>query len=157
MAQTSSQLPLDSDGICMLCKEKPSEEATLCCATCATPWHMSCLSQIKNSSLGFECPDCSGDALTGAPAPADADSKDLFAKIREIEADDSLSEAEKASKRQQLLCGNIQTDAGEISEEKVDKSCDILAVLGETLKCAYCMELPERPVTVLILLYSLLI
>ncbi|KAG6390721.1 hypothetical protein SASPL_148465 [Salvia splendens] len=147
MAQTSSQLPLDSDAICMLCKEKPSEEATLCCATCATPWHVSCLSQINNSALGFECPDCSGDALTGAPAPADADSKDLFAKIREIEADDSLSEAEKASKRQQLLGGNIQTDAGEISEEKEDKSCDILAVMGETLKCAYCMELPERPVT----------
>ncbi|XP_057791489.1 E3 ubiquitin-protein ligase ORTHRUS 2-like [Salvia miltiorrhiza] len=139
------QLPLDSDGVCMLCKEKPSEDATLCCGTCATPWHVACLSGIKNSALGFECPDCSGDGLGGAPAPTDLDKKDLFSKIRAVEADDSLTDVEKARKRQQLMCGKIES--GEASGVKEENSCDILAVIGESFKCSYCMELPERPVT----------
>ncbi|KAH6821234.1 Zinc finger RING family protein [Perilla frutescens var. hirtella] len=147
MAQVSSQVPLDADGVCMLCKEKPSEEATLCCATCATPWHVACVSEIKNSPLGFECPDCSGDGLGGVPAPADLEKKDLFARIREIEADGSLSEAGKAKKRQQLLSGKIGSEEGETSGVKDNNSSDILGVIGDSFKCSYCMELPQRPVT----------
>lgn len=147
-----AQVPLDSDGVCMLCKEKPSEEATLCCATCATPWHVACLSEIKNSASGFECPDCSGDGLGGAPVPADSEKKELFDKIREIEADPCLSEAEKARKRQELLGGKMGSDQGESSEVKEDDSFDIMEVIGQTFKCSYCMELPERPVTVWVLI-----
>ncbi|KAI3455158.1 hypothetical protein Pfo_011821 [Paulownia fortunei] len=155
MAQVSPQLPLDADGICMLCKATPPEEATLTCVTCATPWHVGCLSVLPEtmaSALKFECPDCSGDGLDGDPAPTDSEKKDLFTRIREIEADDALSEKEKARKRQQLLSGKMESDAdrkgnGEISEEEEEKVSDILGVLGESFKCSYCMELPERPVT----------
>ncbi|PIN05843.1 Histone-lysine N-methyltransferase [Handroanthus impetiginosus] len=139
----------------MLCKEKPAEETTLTCITCATPWHVSCLSVLPEtmaSALNFECPDCSGDGLDGAQAPADTKQKDLLARIREIEADDSLSEKEKAKRRQQLMSGKVEGDEdsrgnGEIDEEKQEKVSDILGVLGESFKCSYCMELPERPVT----------
>ncbi|KAG8379574.1 hypothetical protein BUALT_Bualt07G0103100 [Buddleja alternifolia] len=152
MEKPSPQLPLNADGICMLCKEMPPEEATLTCVMCATPWHVRCLSVVPetmSSALKFECPDCSGDGLTGAPAPADLEKKDLFARIREIEADDSLSEKEKARKRQQLLSGSDEKGKGiaEIGEETEEKANDILSVLGESFKCCYCMELPERPVT----------
>ncbi|PIN15659.1 Histone-lysine N-methyltransferase [Handroanthus impetiginosus] len=155
MAKGSPQLPLDADGVCMLCKEKPAEETTLACMTCATPWHVSCLSVLPEtmaSALKFECPDCSGDGLDGAQAPADTKQKDLLARIREIEADDSLSEKEKAKRRQQLMSGRVEGDEesrgnGEIDEEKEEKVSDILGVLGASFKCSYCMELPERPVT----------
>ncbi|KAL0415529.1 UNVERIFIED_CONTAM: E3 ubiquitin-protein ligase ORTHRUS 2 [Sesamum latifolium] len=155
MAQDSPQLPVDADGVCMRCKVKPPEEATLTCGTCATPWHVVCLTVVPEtmaSASKFVCPDCSGDGLDGAPAPVDLEKKDLFAMIREIEADDSLSEKEKARRRQQLLSGRVEGDEGgkgngDISEEKEEKVSDILGVLGESFKCAYCMELPERPVT----------
>ncbi|KAK6147970.1 hypothetical protein DH2020_018882 [Rehmannia glutinosa] len=154
MVKASPQLPLNADGICMLCKVKPAEEATLTCVTCATPWHVDCLSVLPEtmaSALKFECPDCSGDGLDGGPAPTDLEKNDLFTRIREIEADDSLSEKEKARRRQQLLSGKMEIDDedgkgnGEINEEKTS---DILGVLGESFKCSYCMELPERPVTI---------
>ncbi|KAK6147963.1 hypothetical protein DH2020_018875 [Rehmannia glutinosa] len=153
MVKASPQLPLNADGICMLCKVKPAEEATLTCVTCATPWHVDCLSVLPEtmaSALKFECPDCSGDGLDGGPAPTDLEKNDLFTRIREIEADDSLSEKEKARRRQHLLSGKMEIDDedgkgnGEINEEKTS---DILGVLGESFKCSYCMELPERPVT----------
>ncbi|GFQ03381.1 E3 ubiquitin-protein ligase orthrus 2 [Phtheirospermum japonicum] len=156
MSKVSPQLPLDSEGACMLCKATPPPEATLTCATCATPWHVDCLSVLPESmasALQFECPDCSGDGLNGGPAPLDLEKKDLFTRIREIEADATLSEKEKARRRQELLGGKMEGDGdgdgngngnGEIDEEK---EIDVLGVLGESFKCSYCMELPERPVT----------
>ncbi|KAL0318986.1 UNVERIFIED_CONTAM: E3 ubiquitin-protein ligase ORTHRUS 1 [Sesamum angustifolium] len=115
MAQVSPQLPVDADGVCMRCKVKPPEEATLTCVTCATPWHVVCLTVVPEtmaSALKFVCPDCTGDGLDGAPAPVDSEKKDLFTRIREIEADDSLSEKEKARKRQQLLSGRWKAMKG---------------------------------------------
>ncbi|KAL8456899.1 hypothetical protein ACS0TY_034943 [Phlomoides rotata] len=152
MAQVSLRLlPLDSDGICMVCKAKPLEEATLTCATCATPWHVSCLPMVS-AALEFECPDCSGDGLNGDAAPTDSEKKDLLVRIREIEADDSLSEKEKAKKRQQLLSGKMESDDDDDDrkgngETNEDKSADVLRVLRDSFKCCYCMELPERPIT----------
>ncbi|KAL6576479.1 hypothetical protein OROHE_000260 [Orobanche hederae] len=153
--KVSPQLPLDSEGACMLCKTQPPEEATLTCTTCATPWHVDCLSVLPEtmaSALKFECPDCSGDGLDGAPAPMDLEKKDLFTRIREIEADGTLLEKEKARRRQELLGGKIEGDGdgngnGEMGEEKDETLVDVLGVLGESFKCSYCMELPERPVT----------
>ncbi|GER48548.1 zinc finger C3HC4-type RING finger family protein [Striga asiatica] len=147
MANTTPQLPLDADGACMLCKVKPTEEATLTCAMCATPWHVDCLSvlpETMSSAISFECPDCSGEGLDGGPAPLDLEKQVLFTKIREIEADVSLSEREKARRRQELLSGNVNGESGDVKEEKEN---DVLGVLGESFKCCYCMELPERPVT----------
>lgn len=157
MSQVRPQLPLDADGECMLCKVKPAEEATLTCVMCATPWHVECLAVLPEnmaSALKFECPDCSGDGLDGAPAPTDSEKKDLFSRIREIESDDSLTEKEKARKRQQLLSGGKLEDdedgkgKGDVIEEKEEKASDLLGVLDQSFKCSYCMELPERPVTV---------
>lgn len=147
------QLPLDSDGNCMLCKSKPTEESTLTCVTCATPWHVDCLSSPPENmalALKFECPDCTGDGLTGDPAPENAEKKDLLARIREIEADYSLTEKEKARKRQRLLNGRAESNADEEEgkEDGEEKGIDVLGVLKEIFKCSYCMELPERPVTV---------
>ncbi|CAA0816494.1 E3 ubiquitin-protein ligase ORTHRUS 2 [Striga hermonthica] len=147
MANATPQLPLDADGACMLCKVKPTEEATLTCAMCATPWHVDCLSvlpETMSSAISFECPDCSGDGLAGGPAPLDLEKQVLFTKIREIEADVSLSEREKARRRQELLSGNVNGENGDVKEEKEN---DVLGVLGDSFKCCYCMELPERPVT----------
>ncbi|KAL6559709.1 hypothetical protein OROGR_004826 [Orobanche gracilis] len=158
MVKVSPQLPLDSEGACMLCKTQPPKEATLTCTTCATPWHVDCLSvlpETMKSTLKFECPDCSGDGLNGVPAPMDLEKKDLFTRIKEIEADDTLLEKEKARRRQELLGGKMEGSGdgkgnGEMGEEKDETSVDVLGVLGESFKCSYCMELPERPVTVLI-------
>ncbi|KAL3631749.1 E3 ubiquitin-protein ligase ORTHRUS 2 [Castilleja foliolosa] len=151
MSQVSPQLPLDSDGVCMLCKATPPPETTLTCVLCATPWHVDCLSVLPESmasALQFECPDCSGGGLNGAPAPLDLEKKDLFTKIREIEEDATLSEKDKARRRQELMGGKIEVDEdGEIDEENEEKELDVLGVLRESFKCSYCLELPDRPVT----------
>ncbi|KAL2478962.1 E3 ubiquitin-protein ligase [Forsythia ovata] len=152
------ELPLDADGICMVCKDKPLEEVTLTCVTCATPWHVNCLKVVPDtmaSAANFECPDCSGTGIvTGAPAAAAAavGQGELVARIREIEADNSLSEKDKAMKRQELLSGKGESETEskgkeKVSEENEDIMNDILAVLGESCKCSFCMQLPERPVT----------
>ncbi|KAL7139731.1 hypothetical protein ABFS83_09G073300 [Erythranthe nasuta] len=157
MAQVSTQLPVDADGVCMVCKVNPPEEATLTCVSCATPWHVGCLAVVPDSmasALKFECSDCSGDGIAGGAAPTDPARRDLFARIREIEADGSLSEKEKAMKRQQLLSRKVESDDDDedvkgkgVAGKEKDESNDILSVLGSTFKCSYCMELPERPVT----------
>ncbi|XP_019167507.1 PREDICTED: E3 ubiquitin-protein ligase ORTHRUS 2-like isoform X3 [Ipomoea nil] len=141
-----SQLPVDGDGVCMLCKGKPAEEETLTCATCVTPWHVACLAVVPESLAscdGFECPDCAGTGITGAPAPVSAESGDLVAKIRSIEADESLTEKEKARRRQELLSGKADQEKGKEEEG----GFDVLSVLGESIKCSFCMQLPDRPVT----------
>ncbi|CAA3025756.1 E3 ubiquitin- ligase ORTHRUS 2-like [Olea europaea subsp. europaea] len=152
-AQQQQQLPLDADGICMVCHEKPPDEVTLTCGTCATPWHVTCLLMVPEnmaSAANFECPDCSGAGIiSGAPAVAAAGGKGaLVTRIREIEADDSLSEKDKARKRQELLSGK-EDESESKGKEKVseDSMSDVLAVLGESCKCSFCMQLPERPVT----------
>ena len=141
-----SQLPCDGDGVCMLCKAKPSDEEKLTCKTCVTPWHASCLSsssrpQTLSSTVQWECPDCtsiSGDAT----AVKSGESGGLIAAIQEIMADDSLTEEEKAKKRQELMSGKAE------EEEKKGAKKDVLDVLDGIFNCAFCMQLPERPVTV---------
>lgn len=149
-----SQLPVDGDGVCMLCKGKPAEEETLTCTTCVTPWHVACLAVLPESLAScdsFECPDCAGTGITGAPAPVSAESGDLVAKIRSIEADESLTEKEKARRRQELLSGKADQKEKEKEEEG---GFDVLSVLGESIKCSFCMQLPDRPVTVWLLFPS---
>ncbi|WJX54214.1 RING-type E3 ubiquitin transferase [Trifolium repens] len=52
-------LPCDSEGVCMVCKNKPLETETLVCRTCATPWHVPCLPLLPTTILDWECSDCS--------------------------------------------------------------------------------------------------
>ena len=145
------QLPCDGDGNCMLCKKNPSEEEKILCKTCVTPWHVECLPSPPESMASvaeWECPDCSPTVVCGKlvnSATIAGVGGELVAKIKAIEADTSLSETEKARKRQELLSGS---GSGGNDQGKVMDDNEILAILGDNMSCSFCMQLPERPVTV---------
>ncbi|KAL5711695.1 RING-type E3 ubiquitin transferase [Ranunculus cassubicifolius] len=150
----AQQLPCDGEGICMLCKSKPSQEQTLVCNTCASDWHLACLHSPPNSTLQWDCPDCSPDSPIVAAAAAGGDSSDLIAAVRAIEADESLTEQEKANKRQKLLTKNKvvgEPDLDILDKKKKNLTSkirdDVLDILDESFNCSFCMQLPERPVT----------
>lgn len=150
-----SDLPCDGDGICMICKKKPDDGETLTCKTCVAPWHVTCLSsppQTLAAAAQWECPDCSfvagGDtnaAATVVPVAVGGGSE-IVAAIRAIEQDESLSELEKAKRRQELMSGGGK---GKEEMEKVEKVNEALGAFDESLNCSFCMQLPERPVTVI--------
>ncbi|KAL0700930.1 hypothetical protein Bca4012_057052 [Brassica carinata] len=151
-----AQLPCDNDGVCLRCKVKPPQEETLTCGTCGTPWHAPCLSsppETLASTLQWHCPDCSGeiDPLLPVSVAAGHESgggSDLVAAIRAIEADESLTEADKAKKRQELLSGkSAAVGDDEEGKKSAGLDVDVLAALGENLNCSFCIQLPERPVT----------
>ncbi|OMO57876.1 Zinc finger, RING-type [Corchorus capsularis] len=151
MAHVSIQLPCDGDGACMRCKSTPPPEETLTCTMCATPWHVPCLAspiESLESTLQWHCPDCSGDVLPSAVAVVDGNSSKLVAAIKAIEADASLTEKEKARKKQELVSGRAADD-GDIDKKGKGKEVEntVLDVLGGNLNCSFCMQLPERPVT----------
>uniref|UniRef100_A0A0D3G277 RING-type E3 ubiquitin transferase n=1 Tax=Oryza barthii TaxID=65489 RepID=A0A0D3G277_9ORYZ len=143
-------LPCDGDGVCMVCRvASPPEVDLLRCSTCATPWHSPCLSKppALADAAQWSCPDCSGDS-TDAPPPAPAplapgSAGQLVAAIRAIECDATLSDQEKARRRQELLGG--AAPAGADADD--DEGDDVLEVIGKNFSCAFCMKLPERPVT----------
>ncbi|CAH9074010.1 unnamed protein product [Cuscuta epithymum] len=144
-----SQLPVDGDGFCMRCKATPAEAETLTCTTCATPWHLACLGVLSQSmelTGEFKCPDCTEIGTSGPPARAPAEGNSLVDRILAIEADQSLTEREKARKRQDLLSGKAEQNENENVEENEGKS-DVLSVLGESFQCSFCMQLPDRPVS----------
>ncbi|PHT47352.1 hypothetical protein CQW23_11560 [Capsicum baccatum] len=149
MASINS-LPIDGKGVCMLCKKTPSQEKIVTCITCVTPWHMDYLENPPvrlPSVVNFECPDCVGTGLEGVTVlPPTSAGGDLVAKIREIEVDPSMTEEEKARRRQEIVSGK-QIRINE-NEEDEGKEKDVLSVLGESIKCPFCYVLPDRPVTV---------
>ncbi|CAH2047513.1 unnamed protein product [Thlaspi arvense] len=141
------QLSCDSDGACMRCKVTIPSEECLTCSTCVTPWHVSCLRSPPKtlaSTQAWECPDCSGVVDPVSVSEADGfkpDGSSLVAAIRAIEADESLTEAQKAKKRQRLLSGK-----GDEEDEEKDTT-DVLAALKESFQCIICLQLLEKPVT----------
>lgn len=141
-------LPCDGEGMCMVCKAKPSENQTLICKTCATPWHATCLSaplQTLADAVHWECPDCS---LVSAPKPVAATlvgGSDLVAVIRAIESNQMLTDQEKAKRRQELLAGTNDDVANAKGAEGGGNQ--VLDLLDESMNCSFCMQLPERPVT----------
>ncbi|CAN6331708.1 unnamed protein product [Urochloa humidicola] len=140
-------LPCDGDGVCMVCRAaSPPEVDLLRCSTCATPWHSPCLSKppALADAASWSCPDCSPDS-SPAPAPA-GPGNDLVAAIRAIEADDTLSDQEKARRRQALLAGSAPAAADEDDDDE-DAADDALEIVGKNFSCVFCMKLPERPVT----------
>ncbi|KAH9705677.1 E3 ubiquitin-protein ligase ORTHRUS 2 [Citrus sinensis] len=157
------QLPCNGDGMCMRCKETPVEEEQLCCKTCATPWHVACLVRPPESlasTLLWECPDCTGDAAVAEDAgQAAGGAGGIVAEIMAIEADVSLTESEKARRRQELLSGKAGSDGrgGDHDGTKDKKGKHKVAgdgdenelsdIFGGSLNCSFCMQLPERPVT----------
>lgn len=147
-----SDLPCDGDGVCMVCKTKPSENESLICKTCATPWHVNCLSAPPDSmadAVNWECPDCSfpSDAAVKQNAATSSSSGDLIATIRAIESDSSLTEQEKAKRRQELLSGGSKDTVTLDGADPVNPDNDVLNILDGSLNCSMCMQLPERPVT----------
>ncbi|KAK0587094.1 hypothetical protein LWI29_017235 [Acer saccharum] len=147
------QLPCDGDGLCMKCKTKPPTEETVTCCTCITPWHVSCLIEPPPtiaSALVWVCTDCSG-LPESVPLGNATGGGDLVSAIRAIEADETLTEREKARKRQELVSGRVEE---EDEEEKKKKrkgkertSEDDVSALLDKFSCSFCMQLPERPVS----------
>ncbi|KAJ0969268.1 hypothetical protein J5N97_022145 [Dioscorea zingiberensis] len=145
-------LPCDSDGVCMVCKKFAVEAEIILCRTCATPWHAPCLSRPPDPPLSdWLCPDCSASPLgvssTAAVAgrPIGESGGGLVASIRAIEADGSLTEQEKARRRQELVGGGGRVS--EDTQEVENGGNDALGLLDEKFNCSFCMQLPERPVT----------
>ncbi|XP_076956837.1 E3 ubiquitin-protein ligase ORTHRUS 2-like [Bidens hawaiensis] len=154
---TQSDLPCDGDNRCMICKLTPPPEETITCKTCVTPWHVNCLSsrpQTLADAAQWDCPDCSNLVSSHAPPSAVAAGSEpsdaLVAAIRAIEADASLSDQEKAKRRQQLLSGKGCDKPAEDKPEVAGGSGsgnDVLKLLSGSFNCSFCMQLPERPVT----------
>ncbi|KAL4298460.1 hypothetical protein S245_057817 [Arachis hypogaea] len=143
----SKALPCDSDGACMLCKQKPPPHECLTCRTCHTPWHQPCLPAGTGPPTmaevsTWECPDCADPAPVQASAPAVAGNSDsLVAAIRAIQGDTSLTDEEKAKKRQELVSRSSKPLAA-AENGKAEKD-----IFDGSLNCSICMQLPERPVT----------
>jgi hypothetical protein len=91
----------------------------------------------------WSCPDCFGDAAP-APIPASGAGSDLVAAIRAIESDKTLSEQDKARRRQAILAPSA---APADSPDDADAG-DHLKEILDTFNCVFCLTLPERPVTV---------
>ncbi|KAI3956950.1 hypothetical protein MKX01_000984 [Papaver californicum] len=155
-----AQLPCDGDGVCMLCKTKPNSEfETLVCKTCVTSWHVGCLltpPESLSSTLKWDCPDCSmtnvDDPVMVPVVDTSSSSNELVSMIRKIEGDTTLTDQDKAKKRQQLLSGSLKSsDLDDDEEEKMKKKSgggnDMMKLLDEKLYCSFCMQLPDRPVT----------
>ncbi|KAK7280955.1 hypothetical protein RIF29_08550 [Crotalaria pallida] len=144
-------LPCDSEGVCMLCKTKPTPVETLLCNTCVTPWHVSCLPAGDAPTTlvdaeEWQCHDCSTvitEPLTHYHhTNAAVDGGGLVAAIRAIQSDATLTDQEKAKKRQELMDGS-SSKASSVAAP-IEKVFDIS---DESLNCSICMQLPERPVT----------
>ncbi|KAJ0666667.1 putative [histone H3]-lysine(4) N-trimethyltransferase chromatin regulator PHD family [Helianthus annuus] len=163
MAHDSNRnLPCDGDNRCMICKLTPPPEETLTCKTCVTPWHLNCLSvrpQTLAEATQWECPDCSNLISSHAPpstvTSGSEQSDSLISAIRAIESDDSLSDQDKAKRRQQLLSGGGSGDGdtaiddgnGNGNEIGSGGDNDVLKLISGSFNCSFCMQLPERPVT----------
>ncbi|KAK7263797.1 hypothetical protein RJT34_31394 [Clitoria ternatea] len=140
----TTQLPCDSEGVCMVCKVKPPEEENLLCVTCNTPWHAPCVSDLPPtlaSTNQWLCPDCSNpDAHLSSSAPPNT----LVAAMLAVENDASLTPNQKARKRQQIITGK---EPAEEEEEEEQQKRSVSDVLTRSLACSICIQLPERPVT----------
>ncbi|EES17520.1 E3 ubiquitin-protein ligase ORTHRUS 2 [Sorghum bicolor] len=137
-------LPCDGDGVCMVCRAaSPPEVDLLRCSTCATPWHSPCLSKppALADAASWSCPDCSPDPAAAAAPSGPANT--LVAAIRAIEADTTLSDHEKARRRQALLAGDAHDD----DDDDDAAADDALEIVGKNFSCVFCMKLPDRPVT----------
>ncbi|KAH6837848.1 Zinc finger RING family protein [Perilla frutescens var. hirtella] len=149
MAQLSD-LPCDGDGVCMVCKHKPAEAEILTCKTCIAPWHISCLTtrpQTLADAANWACPDCSD--LSAVVAKPPVSSGGLVDKIRAIESDVSLTDREKAKRRQELLSGATDSDKEKDAEKEMNArgAGGVLGIFGDKFNCSICMQLLDRPVS----------
>ncbi|KAM7278374.1 hypothetical protein ACFE04_005508 [Oxalis oulophora] len=145
---TNLQLSIDGDGICEICKITAPSVETLACASCTCRWHVPCLNSPPEDLKNLEawtCPDCCFDVV--APPAVLSKGINIVEAIKAIEADTSLTEKEKSKKKQQLHTGKV-SDEDELEEERANAmDNDAYKAIGEKLKCSFCMQMPERPVT----------
>ncbi|KAF7836899.1 E3 ubiquitin-protein ligase ORTHRUS 2-like [Senna tora] len=148
-------LPCSSDGACLVCNTNPLEEDKLTCKTCVAQWHVACLSSppaTMADTLEWRCPDCTtppselAKVSVGSSVLGDR-AVNLMAGFEVIEADASLTEKEKAIKRQQLLSGKGVSEEDGVKAKPKSKGKDVFDILSGTLNCSFCIQLPERPVT----------
>lgn len=124
-------LPCDSNGECMMCKKVTWEEETLTCDTCATPWHLPCLGIAMPAHTSYwDCPDCS--SLPNQPISAQS----------HIAPAVDPSEHEKGKTKHLFTLPNFKEDDGVNNNQ-------VLELFEESLKCSFCMQLPQSPVTVI--------
>jgi E3 ubiquitin-protein ligase UHRF1 len=155
-----ADLPCDGDGVCMVCKTVPPDSDVLLCNGCVSPWHMQCLNPPLTAPPAGDwfCPDCSLSTTDNQSEPvvvnksSGAPGDDLISQIRAIQADPKLSEDEKARKRQELMASGSskqQESSGDVKgSNREAKRNKVLEMFDESLNCTFCMQLPERPVTV---------
>jgi len=117
-------------GVCMTCKETVREFETLLCKTCKISWHMPCLLLPPGTIYDWECLDCS--------EPID---------INIVATSPSLNDEEKAEICEELVVSSTENNIG---------SNGVLDIFDHSINCSYCMELPERPVTVSFFCFPLL-
>ncbi|RDX68712.1 E3 ubiquitin-protein ligase ORTHRUS 2, partial [Mucuna pruriens] len=143
----TTQLPCDSEGVCMVCSAMPGVEEILLCVTCDTPWHAPCLSPPPSlaDTASWLCPDCSISDLEIPPAPAPACNQ-LVSAMLAVENDESLTQQQKAKKRQELMTGKAPQVDEEDEAEKSNPS-SVSDILTRSLNCSICIQLPEKPVT----------
>ncbi|KAK1373260.1 hypothetical protein POM88_029453 [Heracleum sosnowskyi] len=122
-------LPCDSNGECMVCKKATWEEETLTCNTCATPWHLPCLGTSMPAHTSYwECPDC-----FSLPNQS----------ISHIAPTVDLSKHFKGKTKEHLIT------LPNFKEDDVANNNQVLELFEESLKCSFCMQLPQSPVTIL--------
>ncbi|KAK8537738.1 hypothetical protein V6N12_043886 [Hibiscus sabdariffa] len=151
------------DALCMLCNSgSKSGEALTLCTVCQAPWHQPCLVLSRESHFISDddsgCPECQNRVAASSFA---APENTMISKILAIQADKSLTEEEKARRRQELVSGRSAVepnDNGEETKGKVDKLKDkakvstkpndqASKVSDESFNCSICLNMPERPVT----------
>ncbi|XP_019082767.1 PREDICTED: E3 ubiquitin-protein ligase ORTHRUS 1-like [Camelina sativa] len=149
------QVPCDGDGVCMRCKATPPAEESLTCSTCVTPWHVACLlpeSLVSSTGGEWQCPDCSGDIVDSAvPVSGTPGGSVLVAAARAIEADVTLTDAQKAKKRQKLMSGGSgggddEEDDKNKKKKKSDDDDIYLEISIESTPCGhnFCLKCFEK-------------
>lgn len=127
-------LPCDSNGECMVCKKATWEEEILTCNTCATPWHLPCLGNSKPAHTSYwECPDC------------------FSLPNQSISAIPHIVPAADPSKHQNGKTQEHLYTLPNFKEDDVVNNNQVLEIFEESLKCSFCMQLPQSPVTVMFL------
>ncbi|CAM6037685.1 unnamed protein product [Sphagnum compactum] len=165
-----TDLPCDTEGRCMVCKDVPPDCDVLLCNSCSSPWHMQCLHPPLESvpSGDWDCPDCCLSPLSSSfslpplaaaavDKPFQAPASEVVSRIRAIQADESLTEVEKAKRRQEIMSKGLNDTAGLLTRAPPNgcptKNGDgrnwnsTLKFLDQSLDCIFCMQLADRPVT----------
>eukprot|EP00898_Chlorokybus_atmophyticus_P000413 jgi/Chlat1/1372/Chrsp119S01790 len=184
VASQQQQLPLTKDGTCSPCGTKPADADVARCSSCGSPWHVECLLKVPEiaviAACKWVCPDCDfedGAVIALQPSSVETAQTQLMAEIRAIQADTTLTEAEKAQKRQQLMCKSAgatrmgryvislnyadggkllrvadstqmrSTDGRRATTSTIEPAATSKRVFDEELTCPMCLDLCERPVT----------